>query len=167
MEAKVGLWIDHRQAIVVAVTDRGEEIGLVISAIEKQARRSQSSRIWVPMNHNRYRQMKKALAGKSALNCLETAGSPLQKDRGRNNGVGRVLCALLFSNDQEAPRQIILDFDATDDPLHGRQEGRFFHADYDCYCYLPLYVFCWDHLGRDLSQRYLEAVSVAAERPRP
>jgi hypothetical protein len=44
MKAKVGLWIDHRKAIVVAVTDKGEEIGLVISAIEKQARRSQGSR---------------------------------------------------------------------------------------------------------------------------
>jgi hypothetical protein len=45
-----------------------------------------------------------------------------------------------------APREIILDLDATDDPLHGMQEGRFFNAYYDCYCYLPLYVFC----GRDL-----------------
>ena len=38
----------------------------------------------------------------------------------------------------------MLDLDATDDPLHGRQEGRFFHGYYDCYCYLPLYVFCGD-----------------------
>lgn len=44
MKAKVGLWIDHRKAIVVAVTDKGEEIGLIISAIEKQARRSPRSR---------------------------------------------------------------------------------------------------------------------------
>ena len=44
------------------------------------------------------------------------------------------------------PPQIVLDFDATDDPLHGRQEGRFFHGYYDCYCYLPLYVFCGDQL---------------------
>ena len=44
------------------------------------------------------------------------------------------------------PRQIILDLDATDDPLHGEQEGRFFHGYYDCYCYLPLYVFCGRHL---------------------
>jgi hypothetical protein len=44
------------------------------------------------------------------------------------------------------PRQIILDLDATDDPLHGHQEGRFFHGYYDCYCYLPLYVFCGRHL---------------------
>ena len=46
----------------------------------------------------------------------------------------------------KAPKQITLDLDATDDPLHGDQEGRFFHAYYDCYCYLPLYVFCGRHL---------------------
>ena len=45
-----------------------------------------------------------------------------------------------------APREIILDLDATNDPLHGHQEGRFFHGYYDCYCYLPLYVFCGRHL---------------------
>ena len=44
------------------------------------------------------------------------------------------------------PEQIVLDFDATDDPLHGRQEGRFFHGYYDHYCYLPLYVFCGEQL---------------------
>ncbi len=44
------------------------------------------------------------------------------------------------------PSQIVLDFDATDDPLHGQQEGRFFHGYYDCYCYLPLYVFCQEQL---------------------
>ncbi len=46
----------------------------------------------------------------------------------------------------EAPDRIILDFDATDDPLHGDQEGSFFNGYYDCYCYMPLYVFCDDHL---------------------
>ena len=45
-----------------------------------------------------------------------------------------------------APKEIVLDFDATDDPLHGRQEGRFFQGYYKAYCYLPLYVFCGDHL---------------------
>ena len=44
------------------------------------------------------------------------------------------------------PRRLILDFDATDDRLHGNQEGRFFHGYYDHYCYLPLYVFCGDQL---------------------
>jgi hypothetical protein len=44
------------------------------------------------------------------------------------------------------PKEIVLDFDATEDPVHGRQEGRFFHGYYDCYCFLPLYVFCDDRL---------------------
>jgi hypothetical protein len=47
---------------------------------------------------------------------------------------------------ERPPKRIILDVDATHDPLHGEQEGRFFHGFYDCYCYLPLYIFC----GRDL-----------------
>lgn len=44
------------------------------------------------------------------------------------------------------PEELVLDFDATDDPLYGRQEGRFFHGYYDSYCYLPLYVFCGEQL---------------------
>ena len=47
---------------------------------------------------------------------------------------------------ERAPKEIVLDLDATDDPLHGHQEGRFFHGCYDCHCYLPLYVFCGRHL---------------------
>lgn len=54
--------------------------------------------------------------------------------------------AFLRTSAKKAPRMLILDFDATDDPLHGQQEGRFFHGYYDCFCYLPLYVFCGDHL---------------------
>ncbi|MFO1510697.1 MAG: transposase [Steroidobacteraceae bacterium] len=45
-----------------------------------------------------------------------------------------------------APAEVILDLDATDDPLHGQQEGRFFHGYYDGYCYLPLYIFAGEHL---------------------
>lgn len=47
---------------------------------------------------------------------------------------------------EEPPESIVLDLDATDAPLHGSQEGRFFHGYYRCYCYLPLYIFCGDHL---------------------
>ncbi len=47
---------------------------------------------------------------------------------------------------ERAPERLVLDLDATDDPLHGRQEGRFFHGHYDCCCYLPLCIFCGDHL---------------------
>ena len=45
-----------------------------------------------------------------------------------------------------APAEIVLDLDATDIPLHGQQEGRFFHGYYDSYCYLPLYIFCGEQL---------------------
>jgi hypothetical protein len=53
---------------------------------------------------------------------------------------------LFLEAHKKPPKQIILDLDATDDPLHGHQEGRFFHAYYNWYCYLPLYIFCGRHL---------------------
>ena len=58
----------------------------------------------------------------------------------------RQVAAFLDAFRAKPPRDIILDLDATDDPIHGHQEGRFFHGYYDCYCYLPLYVFCGRHL---------------------
>ncbi len=57
-----------------------------------------------------------------------------------------VLVDLFIASFAEAPTQVVLDFDATDDPVHGCQEGRFFHGYYDHYCFLPLYVFCGDQL---------------------
>jgi hypothetical protein len=54
--------------------------------------------------------------------------------------IERLLVDVFLEAHQRAPEQIILDLDATDDPLHGQQEGRFFHGYYDCYCYLPLYI---------------------------
>jgi hypothetical protein len=89
------------------------------------------------------------VAGKSTLNRLER--SVLETTRyhkiSHNPVAIRNLFVDLFLEAHErAPAQIILDLDATDDPVHGEQEGRFFHGYYDCYCYLPLYVFC----GRDL-----------------
>jgi hypothetical protein len=90
------------------------------------------------------------LAGKSTLNRLEhaPAGEP-----GRYHRIGHDAAAiealfvdLFLDAHRSAPRQIILDLDATDVPLHGHQEGRFFHGYYDAYCYLPLYIFCGRHL---------------------
>src|SRR5271163_1943674 len=66
--------------------------------------------------------------------------------------VQRIVGGIQIQNDfflqahQEAPKEIILDLDATDDPLHGKQEGRFFHGYYGHYCYLPLYIFCGEFL---------------------
>lgn len=92
------------------------------------------------------------LAGKSTLNRLELApaGVP-HKHRYHKitcdpHKVDRFFVDAFLRAHPEAPERIILDFDATDDPLHGEQEGRFFNGYYDCYCYMPLYVFCGDHL---------------------
>ena len=60
--------------------------------------------------------------------------------------IKRLMVDLFLEAHERAPSEIILDLDATDDPVHGEQEGRFFHGYYDCYCYLPLYVFCGRHL---------------------
>src|SRR5208337_3684571 len=60
--------------------------------------------------------------------------------------VERLLVDLFLQAHSEAPGEIILDLDATDDPIHGAQEGRFFHGYYDGYCYLPLYIFCGEFL---------------------
>ena len=60
--------------------------------------------------------------------------------------VDALLVELFLEAHERAPREIVLDLDNTDIPLHGAQEGRFFHGYYDAYCYLPLYVFCGRHL---------------------
>ena len=57
-----------------------------------------------------------------------------------------VLVDQFIASFKSTPEELVLDFDATDNPLHGQQEGRFFHGYYDCYCYLPLYVFCGQQL---------------------
>ena len=89
------------------------------------------------------------LAGKSTLNRLELGGTELT----RYHRIGwdaanieALFVELFIEAHQEPPKRIILDLDATDDPLHGHQEGRFFHGYYDCYCYLPLYIFSGPHL---------------------
>jgi hypothetical protein len=64
----------------------------------------------------------------------------------REEFVDQVLLDVFVQSFTSAPEEIVLDFDATDDPLHGKQEGHFFHGYYGHYCYLPLYVFCGDHL---------------------
>ena len=90
------------------------------------------------------------LAGKSTLNRLEHApsGQPGRYHRISHDGqaIERLFVDLFLEAHARAPKQIILDLDATDDPIHGHQEGRFFHGYYDAYCYLPLYIFCGRHL---------------------
>jgi hypothetical protein len=89
------------------------------------------------------------VAGKSTLNRLELsrlAPSRYHKISHNPIAIKRLFVDLFLEAHERAPSEIILDLDATDDPVHGEQEGRFFHGYYDCYCYLPLYVFCGRHL---------------------
>ena len=89
------------------------------------------------------------LAGKSTLNRLEhapLAPSCYHKIGHDGAAIEGLFVDLFLDSHAATPRRIILDLDATDDPLHGHQEGRFFHGYYDCYCYLPLYVFCGKQL---------------------
>ena len=67
-------------------------------------------------------------------------------DRASLVRIAEVLVDQFLAAHPTPPEHLILDFDATDDPVHGGQEGRFFHGYYKCYCYLPLYIFC----GREL-----------------
>jgi hypothetical protein len=89
------------------------------------------------------------VAGKSTLNRLQLSRERPTKYRKIAHepaAIEALFVDLLLEAHDRPPQQIILDLDATDDPLHGDQEGRFFHGYYDCYCYLPLYVFCGRHL---------------------
>ena len=94
----------------------------------------------------------KPLAGKSTLNRLEL--TPVGADRDsrykkiicHTRDVERLFVSLFLQAHGRPPERIVLDLDATDDPVHGHQLGRFFHGYYKSYCYLPLYIFCGNHL---------------------
>lgn len=100
----------------------------------------------------RERDKGKPLAGKSTLNRLELtppgadADSRYKKIVASCASIERFFVDAFLDAHNEPPEEIVLDVDATDDPLHGHQLGRFFHGYYKNYCYLPLYVFCGRHL---------------------
>jgi hypothetical protein len=103
-------------------------------------------------SRRRPRDRGKALAGKSTLNRLELsptgadAGTRYKKIPCRTHDVERLFVTLFLQAHSRPPERIVLDLDATDDPVHGHQLGRFFHGYYKNFCYLPLYIFCGDHL---------------------
>jgi Transposase DDE domain group 1 len=89
------------------------------------------------------------VAGKSTLNRLELScpeATRYHKISHEAAGIEALFVTLFLESFRAPPEEIMLDLDATDDPLHGHQEGGFFHGYYDCYCYLPLYIFCGDQL---------------------
>jgi hypothetical protein len=103
-------------------------------------------------DRHRERDRGKALAGKSTLNRLELTpetvpDKELYKKIPLDQGAAdRLFVQWFLDAHDEPPEEIVIDLDATDDPLHGNQEGRFFHGHYDEYCYLPLYIFCGEFL---------------------
>jgi hypothetical protein len=107
-----------------------------------------------PKGENRRRESDRgaALAGKSTLNRLELRTDDPLKDKSykkisvEEKAVDEFFVNIFIQAYEKPPKEIILDLDATDDPLHGNQEGRFFHGYYGNYCYLPLYIFCGDFL---------------------
>ena len=94
-------------------------------------------------------ELNEPLAGKSTLNRMELGtgiSDRYKKITFWKEGVDELLVSVFIESHEKAPTEIVLDMDTTDLPLHGQQEGRFFHGYYDNYCYLPLYVFCGDHV---------------------
>jgi hypothetical protein len=92
---------------------------------------------------------KQALAGKSTLNRMELGtgiSDRYKKITFWKEAIDELLVKVFLESQTTIPEQIILDVDTTDLPLHGKQEGRFFHGYYDEYCYLPLYIFCGEHV---------------------
>ena len=107
-------------------------------------------------------ELDKPLAGKSTLNRMELGAGA--KDRYKKitfwkEAIDELLVKVFIESHDNPPAEIILDVDTTDLPLHGKQEGRFFHGYYDNYCYLPLYIFCGEHV---LGARLREANHDAA-----
>ena len=93
--------------------------------------------------------LEQPLAGKSTLNRMELGAGT--KDRYKKitfwkEALDELLVKVFIESHQPAPDEIVLDVDTTDLPLHGKQEGRFFHGYYDAYCYLPLYIFCGEQV---------------------
>ena len=107
-----------------------------------------------PMGKSRRRERDRGrpLAGKSTINRLELADPKKAAEHRYHrivcNGeaVDRFFVDVFLDAHETPPEEIILDLDATDDPIHGEQEGRFFHGYYGCYCYMPLYIFAGSHL---------------------
>jgi len=117
----------------------------LLAVLAEKPDRSGESRV-------RERDQGKALAGKSTLNRLELTGEVVSEEERYKKiamdqaAVDRMLVEVFLQAHREPPQEIVLDLDATDDPVHGNQEGRFVHGYYGHYCYLPLYIFCGEHL---------------------
>lgn len=150
--------IEHRLEELIAQRVYGLALGYEDLNDHDQLRRDPLLAVLVgkaePQGSDRRRSQEKgkAGAGKSTLNRLElTPADADQKARYKKivmheEALDRLLVDLLLQAHRDPPQEIVLDLDATDDPLHGNQEGRFYHGYYREYCYLPLYILCGEQV---------------------
>jgi len=104
------------------------------------------------------------LAGKSTLNRLELSRplpSKYHKISHDPAAIADLFVTFFLEAHRRPPKQIVLDLDATDDPIHGHQEGRFFHGYYDCYCYLPVNVMTAPHCASPRRSETMPAIETA------
>jgi Transposase DDE domain group 1 len=165
-DARVQAQVEHRVAAMVAQRVFGIALGYENLVDHDQLRHDP---VLAPLagKLSARRRDCAPLAGKSTLNRLEHAPrGPSRYHKIGHDGaaIERLFVDLFLDAHKTPPEEIILDLDATDDPLHGHQEGRFFHGYYDCHCYLPLYVFCGRHLlAAKLRRSNIDASAGAVE----
>ena len=141
------LWIVHQLSELLAQRIYGLALGYEDLNDHEELRRDPLLALMTGK-----RRVEEPLAGKSTLNRLELTptGSPLRdryhKITYSSQALDGLLVDIFLESYAKAPRQIVLDLDVTDTPLYGQQEDRFFHGYYNEYCYLPLYIFCGEHL---------------------
>jgi Transposase DDE domain group 1 len=166
-------WVEHEVATLVGQRVFGIALGYEDLVDHDQLRHDPALAVLAGKLTARRRSDCAPLAGKSTLNRLEHAPIAATAAAGSTRyhkishdpvAIERVFVDLFLDAHPKPPKQIILDLDATDDPIHGHQEGRFFHGYYDCYCYLPLYIFCGRHLlAAKLRRSNIDAAAGALE----
>jgi hypothetical protein len=143
-------YVEHRLETLVGQRVFGLALGYEDLNDHDELRKDPALQVLAGKLKPRLRGDCEALAGKSTLNRIEHTpkrhGAKYHRIDCDRAKVDTLLVDLFLEAHDRAPRQIVLDLDATDIPLHGHQEGRFFHGYYDAYCYLPLYVFSGRHL---------------------
>ena len=135
-------WITHSVEAMVAQRVYGLALGYEDLNDHEQLRNDPLLRVMAG-------DAEQALAGKSTLNRMELGSGEANRYKKITfwkTSLEELLVDLFLEAHPDAPAEIVLDVDATDLPLHGAQEGRFFHGYYDHYCYLPLYIFCGEHV---------------------
>jgi hypothetical protein len=145
LDGRSPLWVEHTVAQLVSQRVYGLALGYEDLNDHEQLRQDPLLRVLA----GKADVEDSPLAGKSTLNRLELSdGTPsrYKKITFWKAGIDELLVKVFVESYASAPEEIILDVDATDFPLHGQQEGRFFHGYYDSYCYLPLYIFCGDQI---------------------